>query len=64
VKSADSVDTVVIGAGIIGISVAYYLVLRHGVKHVVLLDGGRPHAMTSAQSGENYRNWTSLPHLT
>ncbi len=55
-------EVVVVGAGSIGIAVAYYLVTRHGVKDVVLVDSGDPMALTSAQSGENYRNW--WPHPT
>ena len=56
----DGVDVAVIGAGIIGISVAYALAVHHGVRRVTLIDAGDPMAMTSAQSGENYRNW--WPH--
>lgn len=47
----EAVDTAVIGAGSIGLSVAYYLALRHGVTRVVVIDSGEPMAMTSAQSG-------------
>lgn len=62
--SVEATDIVVIGAGSIGLAVAYYLVTRHGAKDVVLLDPGDPMAMTSAQSGENYRNWWPHPVMT
>ncbi len=58
------VDIAVIGAGSIGIAVAYYLVVRHGVRDLVLVDAGDPMALTSAQSGENYRNWWPHPIMT
>ncbi|GJD47807.1 D-amino acid dehydrogenase [Methylobacterium crusticola] len=57
-------DVAIIGAGNIGIAVAYYLVTQHGVADVVLLDSGDPMALTSAQSGENYRNWWPHPVMT
>jgi glycine/D-amino acid oxidase-like deaminating enzyme len=60
----DSVDVAVIGAGNIGIAVAYYLVVQHGVRSLVLIDAGDPMALTSAQSGENYRNWWPHPAMT
>lgn len=53
-----------VGAGIIGIACAYYLVKDHGVTNVVLLDPRDPMALTSAQSGENYRNWWPHPVMT
>ena len=62
--AADSVDVAVIGAGNIGIAVAYYLVVQHGVRSLVLIDAGDPMALTSAQSGENYRNWWPHPAMT
>ena len=61
---ADTADIAVIGAGSIGIAVAYYLATRHGARRVVLLDPGDPMALTSAQSGENYRNWWPHPVMT
>lgn len=61
---ADRSDVAVIGAGSVGIAVAYYLVSRHGVTSLVLIDAGDPMALTSAQSGENYRNWWPHPVLT
>ena len=60
----DRAQVAIIGAGNIGIAVAYYLVTQHGVRSVVLLDGGEPMALTSAQSGENYRNWWPHPVMT
>lgn len=60
----DSTDVVVIGAGSIGISVAYALFATHAVRDIVLVDHGDPMALTSAQSGENYRNWWPHPAMT
>lgn len=53
----------VIGAGISGISTAYRLAIDHGITEVVLIDAGQPMAFTSAQSGENYRNWWPHPAM-
>lgn len=58
---AEVMEVAVIGAGSVGIAVAYYLVAHHGVKGVVLVDPGDPMGLTSAQSGENYRNWWPHP---
>jgi glycine/D-amino acid oxidase-like deaminating enzyme len=63
-ETSDRTEVAIIGAGIIGIAVAYYLVVRHAVRRVVLLDAGDPMALTSAQSGENYRNWWPHPLMT
>lgn len=60
----DTTDIAIVGAGNIGIAVAYYLVVRHGLTRIVLLDAGDPMALTSAQSGENYRNWWPHPTMT
>jgi glycine/D-amino acid oxidase-like deaminating enzyme len=53
----------VIGTGIIGISTAYYLARNHGETNITLIDCGQPMAFTSAQSGENYRNWWPHPAM-
>lgn len=37
----DATEIVVIGAGNIGISVAYYLFVQHGVRDMVLVDPGK-----------------------
>ncbi|MCC7045707.1 MAG: FAD-binding oxidoreductase [Alphaproteobacteria bacterium] len=52
-------DIVVVGAGIVGIATAYFLSTRHN-RRVTILDPNAPMSMTSAASGENYRNW--WPH--
>jgi len=54
----------VIGAGNVGIAVAYYLVTHHQAAHVVIIDPRDPMSLTSAQSGENYRNWWPHPVMT
>lgn len=54
-------DVAVIGAGIIGISTTYYLKKADPNLNVTLIDLGQPMAFTSAQSGENYRNWWPHP---
>ncbi|MES0884856.1 NAD(P)/FAD-dependent oxidoreductase [Roseibium sp. SCP14] len=56
-------EVAIIGAGIIGISTAYYLAKNHGVSNIVLIDRDQPMAFTSAQSGENYRNWWPHPAM-
>ncbi len=61
---AHSFDVVVIGAGSVGIAVAYYLAVEHGVKRIALVDPLDPMSLTSAQSGENYRNWWPHPVMT
>jgi glycine/D-amino acid oxidase-like deaminating enzyme len=60
----EEVDVAVVGAGIIGISVAYYLVRNHRVRSIALVDPRDPMSLTSAQSGENYRNWWPHPVMT
>jgi glycine/D-amino acid oxidase-like deaminating enzyme len=59
-----SVDTAVLGAGIVGIAVAYYLATEHGIRSIVVIDPLDPMSLTSARSGENYRNWWPHPLMT
>lgn len=51
----------VVGAGIVGIATAYHLKKADERLSVALIDYGEPMALTSAQSGENYRNWWPSP---
>ncbi len=59
-----SVEVAIIGAGNVGIAVAYYLCRRHGLRNLVIVDPRDPMSLTSAQSGENYRNWWPHPVMT
>ncbi len=56
------VEIAIIGAGVAGIATAYYLYKTHGKSSVLLIDSRQPMSFTSAQSGDNYRNW--WPHPT
>src|SRR5215204_6230340 len=58
------VDIAVVGAGIVGIACAYYLALSERRPKVALIDPLAPMSLTSAQSGENYRNWWPHPVMT
>lgn len=57
-------DVVVVGAGIVGISTAYYLTRLNPDIDVVVVDAAAPMSLTSALSGENYRNWWPHPTMT
>lgn len=57
-----SADIVIIGAGIAGIATAYYLCAINSARSVLLVDSRPPMSFTSANSGDNYRNW--WPHQT
>lgn len=54
-------EVLIIGTGIIGISTAYYLKKLSPNTSVTLLDQFQAMTFTSAQSGENYRNWWPHP---
>lgn len=63
-ESGGRAEVAIIGAGSIGIAVAHFLVRHHGVNGVTLVDPRDPMSLTSAQSGENYRNWWPHPVMT
>lgn len=54
----------IIGAGIVGIATAYYIKKIDPTTSVLLIDASTPMTLTSAQSGENYRNWWPHPTMT
>jgi len=59
----DQANVVICGAGITGISAAYFLA-KAGVKDILLVDERPPLSFTSDQSAECYRNWWSdIPML-
>ncbi|OBZ95872.1 FAD-dependent oxidoreductase [Pararhizobium polonicum] len=64
VASNSSAEIAVIGAGSVGIAVAYYLNTKYGYRDIVIIDPRDPMSLTSAQSGENYRNWWPHPVMT
>lgn len=57
----NTAEVVVCGAGIAGVSTAYQLAVRHGMKNVVIIDPLPPLTMTSDKSTECYRNWWPGP---
>jgi sarcosine oxidase, subunit beta len=54
---AGTADVIVCGAGIAGVSTAYHLAVRQGVKRVLVVDPRPPLTLTSDKSTECYRNW-------
>lgn len=58
------VEIAVIGAGIAGIATAHYLAVRYRRARLLIIDMGQPMTLTSARSGENYRNWWPHPVMT
>ncbi|MBU2676411.1 MAG: FAD-binding oxidoreductase, partial [Gammaproteobacteria bacterium] len=46
------------------IATAYYLSVKHGRASVLLIDSRAPMSYTSAQSGDNFRNWWPHPTMT
>ena len=50
-------DAVICGAGIAGLSVAWQLAVRRGLRRVVVVDERPPLSLTSDKSTECYRNW-------
>jgi len=62
--TAQSAKTAIIGAGSTGIATAYYLATQYGFTDIVLIDANQPMTFTSAQSGENYRNWWPHPSMS
>jgi glycine/D-amino acid oxidase-like deaminating enzyme len=63
-KPTQHVDFAVVGAGIVGIACAYSLALAERRPKVALIDPLAPMSLTSAASGENYRNWWPHPVMT
>ncbi len=57
----DQANAVICGAGIAGISAAFHLAVRCGVRDIVLVDERPPLTLTSDKSTECYRNWWPGP---
>lgn len=56
-----SAQIVICGAGIAGISSAYFLAVKHGISDICLVDPRPPLSLTSDKSTECYRNWWPGP---
>lgn len=54
-------NVLICGAGIAGVSTAYQLAVRYGIKNIVIVDPLPPLTMTSDKSTECYRNWWPGP---
>ena len=54
-------NIVICGAGIAGVTTAYQLAVRHGLKGVLIVDPLPPLTLTSDKSTECYRNWWPGP---
>jgi len=61
VNSNRQSNVVICGAGIAGVSAAYHLAVRQGVRGVLLVDDRPPLTLTSDKSTECYRNWWPGP---
>ena len=59
--TAASADVVICGAGLAGISAAYYLAVVQGITDVLIVDERPPLTLTSDKSTECYRNWWPGP---
>lgn len=57
-------SVVIVGAGIGGVSAAYYLAVHHGVRDVTLVDERDPLTLTSDKGTQGYRNWWPGPDDT
>ena len=55
--SKEHASIVICGAGIAGIATAYWLSVVHRKSDILIVDPMAPMSLTSAASGENYRNW-------
>ena len=57
-------EAVICGAGIAGVSAAYHLTAKEGMRDVLIVDERAPLTLTSDKSTEAYRNWWPGPGET
>lgn len=60
-SDTSSAKVVICGAGLAGVSAAYYLAVEHGLQNVVVIERDNPLSLTSDKSTEAYRNWWPGP---
>ncbi|MEO8904355.1 MAG: FAD-binding oxidoreductase [Polyangiaceae bacterium] len=64
IKLETDADVVVIGAGIMGLSVAYHLAAEHGMKRIVVVDAGYLCGGASGRNGGGVRaQWSSETNI-
>lgn len=59
--STEKASVLICGAGLAGVSAAYFLSAREGLRDIVLVDECPPLSLTSDHSTECYRNWWPGP---
>jgi glycine/D-amino acid oxidase-like deaminating enzyme len=59
--NSERAEILICGAGIAGVSSAYHLAVRKGLKNIYLVDQFAPLSLTSDRSSECYRNWWPGP---
>ncbi len=52
-----NIHIAICGAGIAGISTAYYLAVKYHQKNIILIDKNLPMSLTTSKSGENFRDY-------
>jgi sarcosine oxidase subunit beta len=61
--TSENANVVICGAGLAGVSAAYFLSVKHGLGNVLLIDERPPLSLTSDHSTECYRNWWPDPTM-
>ena len=62
--TSSTANVVICGAGMAGITAAYDLAVRRGVRDIILVDERPPLSLTSDKGNEGYRNWWPGPDDT
>lgn len=57
-------QTVILGAGIVGVTIAYHLAVNYGYHNIILIDEQEPLTLTSNKGTGAYRNWWPGPDNT
>lgn len=58
---SETVDVVIVGAGIVGLAAAYHLAVHRSIKRIALVDEREPLGLTSRRGTMAYRNWFPGP---
>ncbi len=63
-NQSNHVEIAIVGGGIVGIACAYYLSQKYKKHNILLIDCRDPMSYTTAQSGDNYRDWWPSQTMT